>query len=116
MVDASSDQARNQLGTLGGAKSFLKGTQIFSLRKIVLKYVVQHTFPGEAKTPLRPPYLRPWFRCSKFTVSPVAIAPLLSNLLAYSDRCAREVGHVRKSAVLFIAKNFPKLCALFCHI
>ena len=55
MVDASSDQARNQLGTLGGAKSFLKSTQIFSLRKIVLKYVVQHTFPGEAKTPLRPP-------------------------------------------------------------
>jgi len=41
-------QAGNQLGTLGGAKTFPRGAQIFELCPIVLNYV-QHFFPGGAK-------------------------------------------------------------------
>ena len=39
-------QARKQLGTLGGAKNFLRGAQIFKLCPIVLNYL-QHIFPEE---------------------------------------------------------------------
>jgi len=39
-------QARNQLGTPGGAKSFLRGAQIFEVCPILLNYV-QHIFPGD---------------------------------------------------------------------
>ena len=46
-------QVRNQLGTSGGgAKSFLRGGQIFKLCEIVSKYV-QHIFPVGAKIFLR---------------------------------------------------------------
>jgi len=38
-------QVRNQLGTIRGAKSFLRGAQFFKLRSIVLNYV-QHIFQG----------------------------------------------------------------------
>jgi len=38
-------QARNQLGTPGGAKSFLRGAQIFWTMPTVLNHV-QHIFPG----------------------------------------------------------------------
>jgi len=41
-------QARNQLGTPGGAKSFLRGGKFFKLCPIALKYV-QHIFPGGGK-------------------------------------------------------------------
>jgi len=40
----SAHQARNQLGTPGGAKSFLRGPKFFELCPIVLNYV-QHIFP-----------------------------------------------------------------------
>ena len=40
-------QARNQLGTPGGAKSFLRRAQIFKLFPIASNYV-QHIFPGGA--------------------------------------------------------------------
>jgi len=56
-------QARNQLGTPGGAKSFLKGAQIFKLCPIVSNYV-QHTFSAGTKNfrgdlaPLRPSWLQ----------------------------------------------------------
>jgi len=39
-------QARNQLGTPGWEKSFLRGVQIFKLCPILSKYV-QHIFQGE---------------------------------------------------------------------
>jgi len=39
------NQARNQLGTPGGAKSFLRGAQIFELCPVALTYV-QHIFQG----------------------------------------------------------------------
>ena len=42
-------QARNQFGTPGGAKSFLRGAQIFELCPIVLNYL-QHIFPGGRKS------------------------------------------------------------------
>ena len=42
-------QARNQLGTLGGAKVSLKGPQFFLLCPVVLNYV-QHNFQGRRKT------------------------------------------------------------------
>jgi len=57
-------QARNQLGTPGVAKSFVRGAQIFELCPIALKYV-QHIFPRRPKNlsgthaPLRTPLLRP---------------------------------------------------------
>jgi len=38
-------QARNQLGTIGAAKSFLRRAQIFKLCPMVLTYA-QHVFPG----------------------------------------------------------------------
>jgi len=38
-------QARNQLGTSGEAKSFLRGAKFFKLCPIFLNYV-QHIFPG----------------------------------------------------------------------
>jgi len=41
-------QARNQLGTPGGAKRFQKGAQIFKLCPVVLNYV-QHIFQGGEK-------------------------------------------------------------------
>jgi len=41
-------QARNQLGTPGGTKSFPRGAQIFLLCPIFLNYV-QHIFPGGQK-------------------------------------------------------------------
>ena len=41
-------QARNQVGTPGGPKSFLRMAQIFKLCSIVLNYV-QHIFPGGRK-------------------------------------------------------------------
>ena len=59
---AGEKQARNQPGTPGGAKSFLRGAQIFVLCPIVLNYV-QHIFPGVAKNflgGLRAPWLRAW--------------------------------------------------------
>jgi len=42
------DQARNQLGTPRGAKSFLRGAQIFYTMSIGLNYV-QNIFPPGAK-------------------------------------------------------------------
>jgi len=45
----SSSQVRNQLGTPGGAKRFLRGAQFFELCPILLNYV-QHIFiEGEKK-------------------------------------------------------------------
>jgi len=44
----AAQQARNQRGTPGGAKSFLREAQIFKLCPIVLTYV-QHIFSGGAK-------------------------------------------------------------------
>jgi len=41
-------QAGNQHGTPGGAKSFLRGVQIFQTSPIFLNYV-QHILPGAAK-------------------------------------------------------------------
>ena len=41
-------QARNQLGTLAGAKSFQREVQIFKLCPIVLNYV-QHIFQRREK-------------------------------------------------------------------
>ena len=41
-------QTRNQLGTPGGAKSFLRRDQIFKLGPIVLNYF-QRIFPGGRK-------------------------------------------------------------------
>jgi len=53
-----SHQARNQLGTLGWQKCFLRGAQVFKLCPIVLNYV-QQIFPVRAKLPCAPaPYLR----------------------------------------------------------
>jgi len=43
-----SHQARNQLGTPGGAKSFLRWAQSFKLCPTGLNYV-QHIFPGWEK-------------------------------------------------------------------
>jgi len=54
-VILSYNQARNQLGIPGGAKSFLRGAQIFDLFPVVLNYV-QHIFLGG----IRPPWLRVW--------------------------------------------------------
>jgi len=42
-------QARNQFGTLGGAKGFLKGPKFFKLCPIILNYV-QHIFKGGEKS------------------------------------------------------------------
>jgi len=47
------EQARNQLGTLGRTKIFLRGTKNFKQCSIVLNYV-QHIFSGVANPPLRP--------------------------------------------------------------
>jgi len=60
-----SPQARNQLGPPGGAKSFLRGAQIFELCPIASN-CVQHIFPGGQKFSrgilLRAPrWLRAWF-------------------------------------------------------
>jgi len=44
-VELRKDQARNQLGTPGGAKSSPRGTQIFEQCPIFLN-CVQHIFPG----------------------------------------------------------------------
>jgi len=41
-------QARNQLETPGGAKSFLGGAKIFELFPVFSNYI-QHIFPGKAK-------------------------------------------------------------------
>jgi len=57
-------QARHQLGTPGGAKSFLRGAQNLKLCPIVSNYI-QHIFPGggenfsRALPPLRPPAYGP---------------------------------------------------------
>jgi len=61
------DQARNQLGTPGVAKSFLWGAKSFELCRIGLKYV-QHIFTGGLKnlqgggSPPAHPWLRGWPR------------------------------------------------------
>ena len=60
-------RARNQLGTPGGAKSFLRGAQIFGLCPIALNHV-QHIFPGGGEKfsrggfalPALPLWLRAW--------------------------------------------------------
>jgi len=44
----NSKQARNELGTPGGAKSFPRGTQMFYTMSIVLNYI-QHIFKGAKK-------------------------------------------------------------------
>jgi len=43
------NQARNLLGPLGGAKSFLRGPNFFKACPIVLNYV-QHIFPRGRET------------------------------------------------------------------
>ena len=54
------DQTRNHLGTAGGAKSFLRGIQVFKLCSAVSNYV-QNIFPGGLEffqgsfAPLLPP-------------------------------------------------------------
>ena len=49
-------QARNQLRTPGGAESFLRGAQVFTLFSIDLKYVL-NIFPEGKKK-----FLLPWLR------------------------------------------------------
>jgi len=66
-------QARNQLETLGGAKSFSRGTQIFWLCPIVSNYV-QHIFPGGTNKfagRLRPPWWWVWTKVQ--SVSPLQL-------------------------------------------
>jgi len=43
------NQARNHLGTPGGAKSFLRGAQNLYTMSNSFKLYVQHIFPGERK-------------------------------------------------------------------
>jgi len=62
-------QARNQLGTPGGAKSFLRGAQMFwtTVCPIVFNHI-QHIFPGGVKNFLggySTPWLRPWWNLTK---------------------------------------------------
>jgi len=48
------EQTRNQIGTLGGTKSFLRGAQIFKLCPLVLNYV-QRIFQGAKKVSVHKP-------------------------------------------------------------
>jgi len=64
-VTLCSCQARNQLGTPGGVKSFLRGPQIFKLRPIVSLCLThfsrgENNFPGKDLPPSVPPLLRVW--------------------------------------------------------
>jgi len=52
-------QARNQLGTIGVAKSFLRRAQIFKLCPMVLTYA-QHVSPGGEKNFAGGFWLRAW--------------------------------------------------------
>ena len=66
------EQARNQLGSPGGAKSFLRGAQIFWTVSNNFKRC-QYIFPGGKKfsrgtsPPLRHPWLRAWSRTKSIT-------------------------------------------------
>ena len=51
-------QARNQLGTPGGPRSFWEGPKFFKLCPIILNYV-QHIFPGGGKKFCRVDFARP---------------------------------------------------------
>jgi len=48
-------KARNQRGTLGWAKSFLRGAQIFKLCSVILNFA-QHILPGGRNPPVPPSY------------------------------------------------------------
>jgi len=71
-------QARNQLGTPGGAKSLLRGVQHFKLCPIVLNYV-QHIFPAGAKNILGGP-----------------APPLVTGLITAKDFKTRTEGRLFK--------------------
>jgi len=59
-------QARNQIGTPGGAKSFLRGAQIFGTMSNIFKLCPTHftrggeNFSRRASPFLRNPWLRAW--------------------------------------------------------
>jgi len=89
------NQARNQLGTPGAAKSFLRGAHIFKLCPLLLNYF-QHIFPGWTKkivgvlAPAHPGYCpgeKSWPRdldtlCASAQFAPFACRGRLRNLLA----------------------------------
>jgi len=55
-------QARNQLGTPGRAKSFLRGAQIFwTMSNSFKRFPTHFSRGGEKKFYLRPPWLRAWW-------------------------------------------------------
>jgi len=56
-----SKQARNQLGTPGGVKSFPRGAHIFSTMSNIFKLYPTH-FPGGGLCPHAPPWLRAWLQ------------------------------------------------------
>jgi len=62
----SHSQACNQLGTLGGAKSFLRGAQVFETMFTSFKICPTHfsrvveKFSRGPSPPLRPPWLWAW--------------------------------------------------------
>jgi len=118
----TSIQACNQLGTPGGAKSFLGGAKFFELCPVVLNDV-QHIFPGGSKiflggvlTPLSLPWLRPCFDIlseTGFQVRPRTFARLeSSHTLPVSSRFAvfSECSPIMRSGLNGLLTGFADIC------
>jgi len=77
--------ARNQLGTPGGAKSFLIRSQTFQTMSNSLKLFPTHYSRGVKKFlgGLRPPWLRAWLSASCFTKITQRIYYACDNQLTY---------------------------------
>ena len=75
-------QVRNQLGTPGGAKSYMTGSKVFELCPIVLNDV-QHIFPGGQKN---------------FLGASPPCAPLVTDLHTLRVRIAKEVLALERKA------------------